>query len=68
VSSLPELVVDGITGYLVPPDDPGALADATTRALARPELGAAGRERARQEFSVARMARCTLELYDAIVA
>jgi glycosyltransferase involved in cell wall biosynthesis len=62
VSSLPELVLDGETGVLVPPDDPGALAAALRSAT--PRLGAAGRERARAEFSVARMADRTVELYE----
>src|SRR5207237_6526605 len=39
VSSLPELVVDAETGYLVPPDDPSALAHALVGALERPSLG-----------------------------
>jgi glycosyltransferase involved in cell wall biosynthesis len=63
VSSLPELVVDAETGYLVKPDDPPALARSVLQALERPSLGAAGRERARQEFSVDRMAARTAELY-----
>ena len=63
VSSLPELVVDGETGLLVPAGDPAALARAIGNALDRPELGAAGRERARTEFSVARMANRTADLY-----
>ncbi len=63
VSSLPELVLDGRTGLLVPPDDPPALALAVGKALERPELGKAGRERARQEFSIARMADRTAALY-----
>ncbi len=63
VSSLPELVSDGETGLLVPPDDAETLAHALAAALARPELGANGRERARREFSVARMADATLALY-----
>ena len=64
VSSLPELVVDGETGLLVRPDDPSALALGIARALEeRARLGAAGRERARAEFSVARMADRTAELY-----
>jgi glycosyltransferase involved in cell wall biosynthesis len=68
VSSLPELVVDGATGVLVPPDDPRALASAVGRALEQPELGAAGRERALREFSVERMTRETLALYARISA
>jgi glycosyltransferase involved in cell wall biosynthesis len=62
VSSLPELVVDGETGALVPPDDPDALARAV--AAVRPEQGDAGRERARAEFSVDRMASRTAALYE----
>jgi glycosyltransferase involved in cell wall biosynthesis len=64
VSSLPELVADGETGLLVPPDDPAALARAIERALADPALGPAGLDRARRQFSVARMADRTVALYE----
>jgi glycosyltransferase involved in cell wall biosynthesis len=65
VSSIPEIVVDGETGLLVPPDDPPALSAALARVLADPGgYGAAGRARARAEFSVERMARRTLALYE----
>jgi len=47
----------------VRPDDASALARAVERALAQPQLGAAGRERAQREFSVARMADRTAALY-----
>ncbi|HVA30189.1 MAG TPA: glycosyltransferase family 4 protein [Gaiellaceae bacterium] len=67
VSSLPELVVDGETGLLVRPDDASALALGVARALGEPGFGAAGRARARAEFSVARMADRTAELYRAVV-
>jgi glycosyltransferase involved in cell wall biosynthesis len=64
VSSIPEIVADGETGLLVPPDDPDALAVALARVLADPgTFGAAGRERARTEFSVARMVDETLAVY-----
>jgi glycosyltransferase involved in cell wall biosynthesis len=63
VSSLPELVVDGETGILVPPDAPAALATALATVLESPGLGDAGRERARREFSVAAMADRTAALY-----
>ena len=57
VSSIPEIVADGETGLLVPPDDPSALAEAIVRTLDSPgDLGQLGRARAREEFSVARMA------------
>jgi glycosyltransferase involved in cell wall biosynthesis len=66
VSSIPEIVVDGETGLLVPPDDPGALATAVNRVLEDPsDYGEQGRERARSEFSVARMADRTLAVYEA---
>jgi glycosyltransferase involved in cell wall biosynthesis len=64
VSSIPEIVVDGETGVLVPADDANALADAVGRVLEEPgELGARGYERSRAEFSVARMADRTLAVY-----
>jgi glycosyltransferase involved in cell wall biosynthesis len=65
VSSIPEIVADGETGLLVPPDDPAALRAALERVLADPAgLGEAGRRRARQEFSVERMARRTVDVYE----
>jgi glycosyltransferase involved in cell wall biosynthesis len=66
ISSLPELVVDGETGILVHADDAPALALGVARALEEPGLGAAGRERALREFSVARMADRTAALYRAL--
>jgi glycosyltransferase involved in cell wall biosynthesis len=68
VSSLPELVADGKTGVLVPADDAAALARGIERALAEPSLGPAGLERARREFSVAKMADRTVALYDALLS
>ena len=54
VSAIPELIEDGVTGVLVPPEDPPALA-AAVAALARdPDrraaLAAAGRDRVRTAF------------------
>jgi glycosyltransferase involved in cell wall biosynthesis len=68
VSSLPELVVDGETGVLVEPDDPGALAEGVERALAAPaQLGKAGAQRAKEQFSVARMTDATVALYESVL-
>jgi alpha-maltose-1-phosphate synthase len=54
VGGIPELVVDGETGILVPPDDPPALADAIERLLGddalRARMGEAGRTRAVARF------------------
>ena len=68
VSAAPEIVEDGRTGLLVPPDDPAALAGAVSALLADRDraaaLGRAGLERARAEFSVARMADETIRVYE----
>jgi glycosyltransferase involved in cell wall biosynthesis len=40
ISGIPELVRDGETGLIVPPNDPGALADALARLAADPGLAA----------------------------
>jgi glycosyltransferase involved in cell wall biosynthesis len=54
VGGIPEYVADGETGVLVPPDDPGALADAVTALLADPDrlsrFGRAGRARVEAQF------------------
>lgn len=68
VSAVPEVVVDGETGSLVPPDDPDALADAVSDLLDDPArasaLGEAGLARAGAEFSVARMVERTVAVYE----
>jgi len=72
VSSIPEIVVDGETGLLVPPDDPAALAAAVSDLLDDPArasaMGEAGRARALTEFSVERMAERTVSVYDEVVS
>jgi len=56
VSAIPELVEDGVTGVLVAPESPGALAQAIGALIADParraELGAAGGERVRARFAL----------------
>lgn len=68
VSSVPEIVADGETGLLVPPDEPAALASAVTELLDDPmrarAMGEAGHARATAEFSVARMAERTVAVYE----
>jgi glycosyltransferase involved in cell wall biosynthesis len=65
VSSIPEIVLDGETGVLVPPDDADALAAALTRVLDDPaDYGVRGRARAEKDFSVAKMVDRTLAVYE----
>jgi glycosyltransferase involved in cell wall biosynthesis len=68
VSALPEIVVAGVTGRLVPPDDPSALAEALIDVLGderfRRDAGARGFERLVERFSAERMARETAAVYD----
>ncbi len=58
---------DGITGMVVPPRDPGALASAVNRLLddsaTRTSMGEAGRQRVDREFSMETMVRRMLALY-----
>jgi glycosyltransferase involved in cell wall biosynthesis len=64
----PELVLDGVTGLLVPPGDSGALAAALARLLEAPslarQLGAAGRRRVEEHFTMAGHQRAILGVYD----
>jgi glycosyltransferase involved in cell wall biosynthesis len=68
VGGVPDIVVDGETGFLVPPRDPHALAVAIERLLADPELrrrfGEAGKRRRRSEFSIANTVREVQALYE----
>jgi glycosyltransferase involved in cell wall biosynthesis len=67
VGGVGEIVDDGVTGLLVTPGDPDALAAALQRVLddaeLRRRLGAAGRRRAAERFDVGAQRRAHLELY-----
>ena len=72
VGGIPEVVADGETGLLVPPDEPEALAEsinALTRDRDRAKaMGTAGRERAQSQFDWGKIAKQTAELYESTVA
>jgi glycosyltransferase involved in cell wall biosynthesis len=65
---LPEVVEDGVTGMLVPPGDPRALADAIESLWRNPDLrrkmGEAGRERVLAHFTANHVAQETLRVYE----
>ena len=68
---LPEAVVDGETGLLVPPEDTDALAQALASLIddaeRRQSLGQAGQDRMQKEFSIATMADKHVNLYETIL-
>jgi glycosyltransferase involved in cell wall biosynthesis len=72
VGGLPELVRDGETGLLVPPEDPQALADAIARLAGdqalRERLADAAYRRLRKEFDPERWRGEHLELYRSLLA
>jgi len=71
VGGTPEVVVDGVSGLLVPPHDPAALAEALVFLLRDPgmrrKIGQAGRKRVGQCFSVGQMVRKTEDLYETLL-
>lgn len=72
VGGVPELVVGGETGHLVPAQDVRALRDALTDIAARPDrgraMGEAGRDLARRRFSIERMQARYMALFDHLLS
>ena len=64
---IPEAIEDGVTGRVVPVQDPAALAAALVTVLEDPSgrerMGAAGRRRFESRFSADRMVEATLAVY-----
>ncbi|MCC6173791.1 MAG: glycosyltransferase family 4 protein [Chloroflexi bacterium] len=71
VGPIPEIVVDGETGRLVPPGNPAALASAIVQVLSDSDLavrfGTAGRQRVERAFSLERMVAQTDALYQGVL-
>jgi glycosyltransferase involved in cell wall biosynthesis len=67
VGGIPEMIQDGVTGLLVPPHDPPALAGAIVRLLQNHQLadtlGRAGHDLVHDKFCVQLMAKAVQELY-----
>jgi glycosyltransferase involved in cell wall biosynthesis len=72
VGSVPDLVLDGETGFVVSPDDPGALAGAIhaliRHPLRRAAYGDAGRERIVEHFSLSKTLAAYGDLFDRLAA
>ena len=70
VGGVPDLVQDGVTGLLIAPGDPAALAAALGSLHARPdwaaEMGAAARRQVLERFTIAGMARATETVYERV--
>ncbi|HEX3220088.1 MAG TPA: glycosyltransferase [Candidatus Limnocylindria bacterium] len=68
VGGIPEVVVDGVSGLLVPPADPSALASALARLAAsepmRARMGDAGRRIVEERFSMEAHVRAIQAIYD----
>ena len=71
ISAIPEVVVDGETGFLIPPCDSTALAEAMQQLIQDPalcaQMGENGEKRLISHFSVGRMADETLAVYQEVM-
>lgn len=71
VGGLPDIITDGENGYLVPPKDPEALAEAILRILQNSELasrmGQTGQTMARERFAIQRLISDTENLYSRLL-
>ncbi len=67
VGGVPEVVDDGVTGFLVPPRDPQALADKLLLLASDPDLrrqmGERGRDRVKRLFESSRIMAQLEDLY-----
>jgi glycosyltransferase involved in cell wall biosynthesis len=67
----PEVVINGVTGFLVPPRDPEILAERILELLKdenlRKRMGGAGRKRIEEEFTIKRTISETERLYEELL-
>jgi glycosyltransferase involved in cell wall biosynthesis len=68
VASMPEVVEDGVTGFIVPPNNPAALGERIRWLRDHPAeagvMGQAGRRRVLEKFTWARVVRRCLTIYE----
>jgi len=71
VSAIPEIVVDGETGFLVMPEDVSGLKNAIKKLIISSErrklMGEKGLDRLKSEFSVEKMVKKTELLYNKLL-
>lgn len=72
VGAVPEAVRNGQEGYLVPPNEAGALAEALAQVMAlsgaeRSAMGQRARDRVAKKYSVAATGRQLLDVYDSLL-
>lgn len=71
VGGIPEVVVDGETGFLVPPQNPPVLAEKIIYLLKNPqktkEMGEKGYQRIRSYFALEKMAREHEKIYEELI-
>jgi glycosyltransferase involved in cell wall biosynthesis len=67
VASMPEIVIDGVTGFIVPPRDPRALSEKIAWLRDHPErariMGQAARDRVLAKFTWPRVVTRCLQIY-----
>ncbi len=70
VGALPEVVIDGKTGFLIPPADPQALADKIIFLLLNPkirhEMGLSAKRYSDEKLDWKEIAKTTLEIYSSL--
>ncbi len=71
VGGIPEIIIDGKTGFLVPPKNPQAIAEKIIFLLKNPEksreMGERGYQRIKQHFGLEKMAREHEKLYEEVM-
>ena len=72
VGSIPEIVDDGVTGFIVPPRNPEALADAIVKLLKdeklRKQMGENAYKKLKRDLSWDKIAEKTIEVYKKAIA